>query len=486
VSQNPDGSYNPPQSFAWDVAGNTQDPSSLPMPTTGVPGDDTLTGGPGADTYVYRTGDGTDTITDFNIAEGDRIDLTGVAGVHDISDLLITQDGANTVITLGSGLVLKNVDKETLTPAQFLFSQAPNDIVLSNASIAENSPAGSTVGTLTARDADPGETFVYSLLDNAGGRFSLDGTSLLVTALLDYESATSYEITVRVTDHVGNMLDKTFVIGLINVNEAPTGAADGANVNEDASILINVLANDSDVDLDALTITSLSGSTSMLGASISIENGQIRYTADADAFDLATFAGAIDEFTYTASDPGGLSTGPIRVQVTVSAADDQRTLNGTVNRDNFTDTAGFDTTYFAGNANDIVRGQDGSDSLHGENGDDQLFGGTGIDFLFGGKGNDTLAGDDGNDRLDGGEGNDRLRGGNGSDVFVLGNNPGKDTIADFVIGIDHLQLDGLTVASLATADVDRTGPLDAVLSFDQGGSLTVLGAGGISDWDLLL
>jgi hypothetical protein len=72
---------------------------------------------------VYRTGDGTDTVTDFNPAEGDVIDFRGVPGVHELSDLSITQNGSDTVITLGSGLVLQNVDMTTLTPAQFLFSE---------------------------------------------------------------------------------------------------------------------------------------------------------------------------------------------------------------------------------------------------------------------------------------------------------------------------------------------------------------------------
>ncbi|MDT4844107.1 hypothetical protein FQZ97_780510 [compost metagenome] len=43
----------------------------------GGEGDDILTGDIGADTFVWQTGDiGNDVITDFNIGEGDRIDLS--------------------------------------------------------------------------------------------------------------------------------------------------------------------------------------------------------------------------------------------------------------------------------------------------------------------------------------------------------------------------------------------------------------------------
>ena len=43
-------------------------------------------------------------------------------------------------------------------------------------------------------------------------------------ALLDYETAASHQIVVRTTDQGGLTFDKTFTIGLTNVNDAPTGA----------------------------------------------------------------------------------------------------------------------------------------------------------------------------------------------------------------------------------------------------------------------
>ncbi|MDP3977165.1 MAG: type I secretion C-terminal target domain-containing protein, partial [Pseudomonas sp.] len=70
----------------------------------GGSGNDTLTGGAGADSFVWRAGDtGDDKITDFNIGEGDRIDL---------SDLLQGENDTNIdnylqVVTTGTETVLQ-------------------------------------------------------------------------------------------------------------------------------------------------------------------------------------------------------------------------------------------------------------------------------------------------------------------------------------------------------------------------------------------
>jgi Ca2+-binding RTX toxin-like protein len=64
----------------------------------GGTGSDSETGGGGADLFVFRKGDGTDTITDFNESEGDKIGLTGgltkadVTFSHSGTDLVVHDD----------------------------------------------------------------------------------------------------------------------------------------------------------------------------------------------------------------------------------------------------------------------------------------------------------------------------------------------------------------------------------------------------------
>jgi VCBS repeat-containing protein len=244
----------------------------------------------------------------------------------------------------------------------------------------------------------------------------------------NYNGADSFSYVA--SDGFGGVSATTTVqLAVAAVNDAPVGAIDTATVAEDGSVLIDVLANDGDVDGDALAIL-LGGARSALGASLVIENGKVRYIADADAFDLLKAgASVVDSFTYSANDGHGGKSAPVTVKITVTEAGDNAVVSGTNKSGVFVDVAGRDTTYIAGNGGDTAFGGDGADSLVGGNGKDFLNGGAGIDHLDGGNGNDILVG---------GAGDDVLTGGNGTDVFVMSVDSGRDTITDFRPVIDRI------------------------------------------------
>jgi ligand-binding sensor domain-containing protein/Ca2+-binding RTX toxin-like protein len=80
----------------------------------------------------------------------------------------------------------------------------PTEIVLAPSWVLEDSPAGTSVGQLTARDATPGDTFTYTLVPGEGGAdnasFTIVGDELRTAAAFDYETRAAYSIRVRATD----------------------------------------------------------------------------------------------------------------------------------------------------------------------------------------------------------------------------------------------------------------------------------------------
>lgn len=95
-----------------------------------------------------------------------------------------------------------------------------------------------------------------------------------------------------------------------------------------------------------------------------------------------------------------------------------------------------------GNNKDNVLYNEGDfdDLLIGKGGDDVLLGLEGDDVLKGGKGRDNMQGGSGDDELIGGKGNDRMSGDEGNDTFVFSGKTGKDTIVDFDVDTDLLQI----------------------------------------------
>jgi hypothetical protein len=100
--------------------------------------------------------------------------------------------------------------------------------------------------------------------------------------------------TYQVCDLSGECASATVSVTVSEVNDPPTAADDSASTDEDTSVDIDVLANDSDVDGDALTA---SGFTQGTHGSVSDNgDGTVDYTPDPG------WSGT-DTFTYTVCDP---------------------------------------------------------------------------------------------------------------------------------------------------------------------------------------
>jgi ELWxxDGT repeat protein len=115
-------------------------------------------------------------------------------------------------------------------------------------------------------------------------------------------------ITFRVTDAEGLFDDGSLTIEVIPVNDAPVGVDDPASTAFNTPVVINVLANDTDVEGDALVA---GGVTAPANGTLSSVGGTITYTPNAG------FSG-VDSFTYRPFD-GALQGNVTTVTVTVTA-----------------------------------------------------------------------------------------------------------------------------------------------------------------------
>ncbi len=120
-------------------------------------------------------------------------------------------------------------DTQALSVTVTNVNEAPTVVSLSNSTLPENTDtsAGTVVGSLTASDPDAADSTTYSIVGGAdAGVFSLGGASsdqLVIThGVLDFETKSSYAVTVRVTDGGGLFHDQALLVSVSDVNEAPS------------------------------------------------------------------------------------------------------------------------------------------------------------------------------------------------------------------------------------------------------------------------
>jgi Ca2+-binding RTX toxin-like protein len=184
-------------------------------------------------------------------------------------------------------------------------NQAPTDISLSSAAVAELAANDTFVGLLTATDPDTGDTFTYELTDDAGGRFGIDGNKIVVAdgAALDYETDASHDVTVKVTDSGGLSYEKTFTIDVTDVNETPSDVAlspmQVAEFADNDTVVGTLTATDPDTgETFTYELTDDAGGRFALdGANIVV--------ADSAALDFE--ADASHDVTVKVTDSGGLT-----------------------------------------------------------------------------------------------------------------------------------------------------------------------------------
>jgi Ca2+-binding RTX toxin-like protein len=281
------------------------------------------------------------------------------------------------------------------------FNETPTDERLIGDAVAENSPNGFVVGTVTGIDPDAGTVFKYSLIDDAGGRFSINADAGLLTVAdgsrLDYEAANSHRIVVHAEDQGHLSVDRAFTLAVTNVNETPTDERLSGNAIAENSPNGAVVGTVTGIDPDAGTVFKYSLSNDAGGRfSINADTGQLT-VADGSRLDYETASAHVIE--VHAEDQGHLS---VDRAFTIAVIDvPGLVLNGD----------GGANTLIGSAENDTINGLGGNDVLIGAAGNDAIDGGADADAMVGGAGDDTYVVDNAGDAVieNAGEGTDTVQ-----------------------------------------------------------------------------
>ena len=143
---------------------------------------------------------------------------------------------------------------------------------------------------------------------------------------LDTGETANVVVSYTITDEFGATSSSTVTITVNGANDAPVANDDTASTTEDAAVSGNVLANDTDVDVEPLTVTNPGTYVGAYGTLDPRRRRQLHLHAQRGAPRGSTTArSASDVFSYTASD--GTASDTATLTVTVNGANDAPVAN---------------------------------------------------------------------------------------------------------------------------------------------------------------
>jgi Ca2+-binding RTX toxin-like protein len=457
----------------------------------GGTGNDFMRGGDGADTYVFASGDGNDTIDDFNFADGDRIDITAY-GFASTAEFTIdtTSNPGNTIIDFNGTdtVTLNGVDLTAIGNVNdaFIFSTSGPSFIQNWAFAADLSqPADSVTDTSirwTNVDGTITELFGSGFAPDVNGdptggnvegmrRFDTDGTTLLEEYDLGTPSSVALLDLIGVIQDADTLLTelRTPAWGLdsvgdvIEVNEvSPTQIDLGFANGQTLRIIGTSLDLQSDtvsgfgtinqiqlIDSDGSTV--VADTVTNLGAGLGIDTATLIGIFNAGAFEEITLYGANGSVQSTGTGAGigfgGIEYWLLEGQTTftrtsaftegvsvVQGFGDNNTIIDnspgaiTVNVTYFNSPTAVTATLDTDLLSAPVTGTVARGDGSGGSITDTI---TGVREPDGSIFGDVIIGTDDRDSIGGGEGDDTITLNGGNDDVIWSPGEGADTITDF-------------------------------------------------------
>lgn len=324
----------------------------------------------------------TDSLEELNLDLTEKND--GTLTVIEVNDLTISgvMDTTNGSVELVGNQLRYTGDEDFVGDDSFTYTIRNSDGRTHSATVnvtvtdANDTPTAQSV-SVGIVEGDPAQSFDINTLIDDADLSNPGSTEELTVTIVDstYPSDVSFDsgtkivtftpktnfngvfvITYRVTDKADVYAENTITVTVSPVQDSPTAADDtGITIAEEGTVTIDVTANDSDVDSDALlnldlgeindgslTIIEIngqpiSGTMDTAHGSVVLDGGQLKYTGDAD------FVGN-DSFSYTIRNSDN-NTDSAMVYVAVTDINDTPTaqpLADTIDEDDPAQTYDFD------------------------------------------------------------------------------------------------------------------------------------------------